>query len=226
MPAKPPRALLSWSSGKDAAWALHRVRQTGDYEVLGLVTTVNKAARRVAMHGVRQEILEQQADVADLDLFVVNLPWPCSNTEYEERISTRLSCLKKEMDVTHVIFGDLFLEDVRQYREKQMAGIGLESVFPLWGQPTHEVAHEMLDNGLEAVLTCVDNTQLSEGFCGRKYDHRLLHDLPSEVDPCGENGEFHTLVTGGPMFRKKIAISRGSLKVDPRFVFTDFLEQT
>jgi len=216
------RALLSWSSGKDAAWSLHCVREAGEYQVMGLVTSVNQATSRVAMHGVRQDILELQAKAAGLDLFIVNLPWPCDNKEYERRITSCLSRLKQELSLTHIIFGDLFLEDVRRYREKQMRLIGLESVFPLWGQSTRKVAQEMLAGGLEAVITCVDKTQLSEGFSGRKYDRKLLHDLPEEADPCGENGEFHTLVLDGPMFKQGFAVERGALKVDPRFVFTDF----
>ena len=222
----PARALLSWSSGKDAAWSLHCVRETGDYSVIGLFTTVNQAARRVAMHGVRQEILEQQAVFTESDLFVVNLPWPCTNEEYEKRVTGRLVQLKNELDITHIIFGDIFLEDVRRYREQQMHQIGLKPVFPLWGQATHKLAYDMLNGGLEAVITCVDKTQLSEGFSGRKYDHKLLNDLPRDADPCGENGEFHTLVTGGPMFKQKIEVSRGALKVDPRFVYTDFQRHT
>ncbi len=217
-----PRALISWSSGKDAAWSLQCVRESADYEVVGLVTTVNQAAGRVAMHGVRLEILKQQAQATGLDLFIVNLPWPCSNDEYEEKITTTLLRLKDELDVTHMIFGDLFLEDVRLYRENQMSLIGLEPVFPLWGRQTRELAQEMLAGGMEAVITCVDKTQLSEGFSGRKFNRQLLNDLPDEADPCGENGEFHTLVTNGPMFSRKIEVSRGSLKVDSRFVFTDF----
>lgn len=218
----PARALLSWSSGKDAAWALHCVRKTGDYDVLGLVTTVNQSARRVAMHGVRQEILQQQADIAGLDLLIIDLPSPCSNAQYEERMATHLSRFKEDLDVTHIIFGDIFLEDVRRYRERQVRHLGLEPVFPLWGQCTRKVANEMLGAGLEAVITCVDKHQIPEGFSGRRFDRRLLEDLPHEADPCGENGEFHTLVTAGPMFERKIEISRGPLKVDPQFVFTDF----
>ncbi len=222
MPIKPLRALLSWSSGKDAAWALHNVLKAGKYEVMGLFTTVNQAARRVAMHGVRQTILEQQAKACNLDLFVVNLPWPCSNLEYETRVTSCLSRLKQELKISHIIFGDIFLEDVRRHREKQMQKIGLESVFPLWGQSTQKVAQEMLTAGLEAVISCVDKTQIAEGFSGRKYDFTLLKDLPIEADPCGENGEFHTLVIDGPMFKQRIVVERGRLKVDPRFVFTDF----
>lgn len=218
----PARALLSWSSGKDAAWALHCVRKTGDYDVLGLVTTVNQSARRVAMHGVRQEILQQQADIAGLDLLIIDLPSPCSNAQYEERMATHLSRFKEDLDVTHIIFGDIFLEDVRRYRERQMGLLGFEAVFPLWGRCTRKAAHEMLDGGLEAVITCVDTQQIPEGFSGRRFDHRLLQDLPNDADPCGENGEFHTLVTGGPMFERNIEISRGPLKADSQFVFTDF----
>lgn len=222
MSSKPHKALISWSSGKDAAWSLHCIQQTGDYEVLGLVTSVNQAANRVAMHGVRMDILEQQAQATGIDLFVVSLPWPCSNDEYEKRMTTCLSRLKLELGVTHIIFGDLYLEDVRQYREKQMQQIGLEPVFPLWGQTTKTVATEMLSGGLEAFISCVDKEQLAEGFSGRKFDQRLLDDLPEETDPCGENGEFHTVVTNGPMFKNSIGVERGPLKADPRFVYTDF----
>jgi len=178
------------------------------------------------MHGVREDILEQQAVATGLDLFIVNLPAQCSNNEYEQRMTNRLSQLKKELGVTHVIFGDLFLEDVRQYRENQLHRLGLEAVFPLWGQSTGKLAQEMLAGGLEAVITCVDVSQLSEGFSGRKFDETLLRDLPEGVDPCGENGEFHTLVTDGPMFTHRIEVNRGPLKVDPRFVYTDFCLST
>jgi uncharacterized protein (TIGR00290 family) len=222
MSNKPYKALVSWSSGKDAAWSLHCIQKTGDYEVLGLVTSVNQAAHRVAMHGVRLEILEQQARATGLELFVVNLPWPCNNDEYERRMTDCLQSLIRELDVTHIIFGDLFLEDIRQYREDQMKKIGLQAVFPLWGQTTSTVAKEMLSGGLEAYISCVDKEQLSEGFSGRKYDQRLLDDLPEETDPCGENGEFHTMVTNGPMFKNGIVVNRGPLKADPRFVYTDF----
>ena len=222
MPAKPARALLSWSSGKDAAWTLQCLRESEDFEVVGLVTTVNRAADRVAMHGVRRDILERQAQSAGLDLFVVKLPSPCSNAEYELRIAHRLAELRQRLDVTHIVFGDLFLQDVRNYREKQMREIGLEPVFPLWGQATRKLAQDMLDGGLEAYVTCVDKTQLPEGFSGRRYDQRLLSDLPEEVDHCGENGEFHTMVVDGPMFEHRIEVNRGPLKADPRFVFTDF----
>jgi len=222
MQFKRPKALLSWSSGKDAAWSLHRIRQAGEYEVVGLVTTVNQVARRVAMHGVRQDILEKQAKATGLELFIINLPWPCSNQEYEDRMTACLSRLKRKSAVTHIIFGDLYLEDIRSYREDQMRKIGLELVFPLWGQDTHKVAKEMLAGGLEAVITCVDKTQLPEGFSGRTYDQKLLNDLPVDVDPCGENGEFHTLVIDGPMFQNRIHVKRGPIKTDPRFVYSDF----
>jgi uncharacterized protein (TIGR00290 family) len=217
------KALLSWSSGKDAAWSLHCIQQNDDYEVLGLVTTVNQAAHRVAMHGVRQDILKQQALSTGIDLYVVELPSPCDNNEYEQRMTACLSELISDLEITHIIFGDLFLEDVRAYREKQMRRLGLESVFPLWGQTTSKVAKEMISGGLEAYIACVDKTQISEGFSGRKFDRRLLRDLPEGVDPCGENGEFHTLVTNGPMFKNEIVVERGPLKSDPRFVYTDFL---
>jgi len=222
MPVKPAKALLSWSSGKDAAWALQCTRTSDEYEVVGLITTINRVAGRVAMHGVRQDILERQAVATGLDLFLVKLPWPCSNEEYELRITRHLTDLKQKLDITHIIFGDLFLKNVRSYREKQMREIGLEPVFPLWGMATQKVAQDMINGGLEAFITCVDKTQLSEGFSGRKYNLKLLNDLPEEVDHCGENGEFHTMVVDGPMFEHRIDVNRGPLKADPRFVFTDF----
>lgn len=223
MPAKRPKALMSWSSGKDSAWSLHCIQKDEEYEVMGLLTSINKSAQRVAMHGVRQSILQQQAAAAGLDLFVVELPTHCSNDSYEQLMAEALEDLKQKLGITHIIFGDLFLQDIRSYREKQMQALGLQCVFPLWGQNTTELANMMLQGGLEASISCVDKQQMNEGFSGRKFDQRFLHDLPDNVDPCGENGEFHTLVTGGPMFRHKIEVRRGPIKAEPRFVFSDFM---
>ena len=217
-----PRALMSWSSGKDSAWSLSTVQQAGDLEVVGLFTTLNAEADRVAMHAVRHEVLRRQADAAGLPLYTVGLPSPCTNEEYEVLTGAEMTRLKGDLGVTHMLFGDLFLEDIRAYRERQVAAVGLEPVFPLWQQPTPELGRAMIDGGLEAWLTCVDTEQLPGKFAGRRYDHEFLDALPEGVDPCGENGEFHTLVTRAPAFFRDLGVLRGELRVEPRFVFCDF----
>jgi len=218
------RVLLSWSSGKDSAWLLHVLRQQADVEVVGLLTTFNEAAGRVAMHAVRRELVEAQALAAGLPLWPIDLPWPCSNAEYEGRMAAVLSraC---EAGITAVAFGDLFLEDVRAYRMAQLSGIGIEPLFPLWCSPdrTPSLARRMLEGGLCAVLTCVDPKQLPEGFVGRRYDGALLADLPSGVDPCGERGEFHTFCFAGPMFAAEIAVRVGETVSRDGFCFVDLV---
>lgn len=218
-----PKALLSWSSGKDSAWALHEVQQAGDCEVVGLLTTLNRDADRVAMHGVRREILERQADAAGLPLYAIDLPSPCSNEEYERLMGGTMRRLHERLGLSQVIFGDLFLADIRAYREAQMAKLGIDPVFPLWQRDTAKLAQAMLDGVLEAWLTCVDTEQLDSAFCGRRFDRDLLDELPENVDPCGENGEFHTMVTAGPMFSRSIPVTRGHRHDAGRFVYTDFL---
>ena len=199
------KLLLSWSSGKDSAWALHLLQQNAEYEVVGLLTTLNSAFDRVAMHSTRRSILEAQAEAASLPLITIPLPWPCSNLEYEEIMRT--VCARAiAQGVQSVAFGDLFLEDIRAYRERQLHGTGLEPVFPLWHIPTHELAREMIRAGLKAKLVCIDPGKLSPEFAGRDFDEQLLADLPAGVDPCGENGEFHTCVYAGPMFRREIPV--------------------
>ncbi len=219
----PPRVLLSWSSGKDSAWTLHVLRQQG-VEIVGLLTTFNEAAGRVAMHAVRRALVEAQASATGLPLWPVLLPWPCSNAEYEQRMSTVIDCARQE-GITHVAFGDLFLEDVRDYRIRQLSGTGVEPLFPLWTSPadTPALARRMLDGGLRAVLTCVDPNQLSESFAGRPYDAALLADLPLDVDPCGERGEFHTFCGSGPMFASEIAVEVGETLSRDGFCFTDLV---
>jgi uncharacterized protein (TIGR00290 family) len=214
------RILLSWSSGKDSAWSLHVLRQRGEFEVVGLLTTFNEAAGRVAMHAVRRELVEEQAAAAELPLWAVPLPWPCSNEEYEALMAQ--TCAKAVSEgIEGVAFGDLFLEDVRGYREKQMAGTGLEPIFPLWGVPTRDLAEEMIAGGLRARLTCVDTTKLAQSFAGREFDRRLLADLPKEVDPCGERGEFHSFVYAGPMLNAAITVSAGVTVFRDPFAFAD-----
>jgi uncharacterized protein (TIGR00290 family) len=217
-----PRVLLSWSSGKDCAWALHVLRRRGDVEVVGLLTTFNEAADRVAMHAVRRRLVEAQAGAAGLPLRPVMLPYPCSNEEYEARMAAASAEAVRE-GVTHVAFGDLYLEDVRDYRIRQMGGTGLEPLFPLWGTPgdTPVLARRMLDAGIGAVLTCVDPKQLDPKFVGRGFDEALLAELPAEVDPCGERGEFHTFCHRSPEFRREIPVDVGEVVHRDGFWFAD-----
>jgi len=216
------RILLSWSSGKDSAWSLHVLRHRGEYEVVGLLTTFNAEADRVAMHAVRRELVERQAAAAGLPLWPVPLPWPCSNEQYEALMAETCARAVSE-GIVGVAFGDLFLEDVRAYREKQMAKAGLEPIFPVWGLPTGELAREMIAAGVRAKLTCVDTGKLDRSFAGREFDDRLLAELPEGVDPCGERGEFHSFVYAGPMFDSAIEISVGEMVVREQFVFADLM---
>lgn len=218
-----PKALLSWSSGKDSAWALQVLRAQPDVELAGLLTTFNQEADRVAMHAVRRELVAQQATAASLPLFPVELPWPCPNEEYENILTGALTELKDRLSITHVAFGDLYLEDVRAYREKQMDRLGLTPLFPIWGQPTNELAQQMVAAGVKAWLTCVDPKQLPREFAGRAYDDRLLGELPDGVDPCGENGEFHTFAWDGPMFVSPVHVSPGEIVERDGFVFADLM---
>jgi uncharacterized protein (TIGR00290 family) len=217
-----PRLLLSWSSGKDSAWTLHRLRQSNDYEIMGLVTTVNQEFNRVAMHGVREPLLEAQADAAGLPLWRLPLPHPCPNAEYE-RIMRGLIERAQAAGVTHMAFGDLFLEDIRAYRERQLTGTGITPVFPLWGIDTKQLARDMLAGGLRAHLTCVDSRQLDAAFAGRAYDDALLAELPAGIDPCGEHGEFHTFCYAGPMFDRALDVRTGEVVTRDGFVFADLL---
>ena len=218
----PRRVLLSWSSGKDAAYALHVLRTSGEVEVAGLLTTLNGAFDRVAMHGVRAELLAAQARAAGLPLWTVPLPWPCTNEAYEAAMAGACARAVGE-GITGVAFGDLFLEDVRAYREARLAGTGLEALFPLWGRPTAALAREMIAAGLKATLACVDGRQLDGTFAGRAFDEALLADLPAGVDPCGERGEFHTFAWDGPMFRHPVPVVRGEGVVRDGFAFADLV---
>jgi uncharacterized protein (TIGR00290 family) len=212
--------LLSWSSGKDSAWVLHVLKQQREYEVVGLLTTFNQAANRVAMHAVRRELVQAQAEAAGIPLWAVELPWPCSNADYEAAMSA--ACSKAvAQKVEAVAFGDLFLEDVRAYREKQMRDTGLQPLFPIWAQPTTELAQQMIAAGLRAKLTCVDPKVLDPSFAGREFDRRLLADLPPGVDPCGERGEFHSFAYAGPMFRHQLDVMVGRVLNRDGFVFAD-----
>jgi uncharacterized protein (TIGR00290 family) len=216
------RILLSWSSGKDSAWSLHVLRQRGDFEVAGLLTTFNEEAGRVAMHAVRRELVERQAAAAGLPLWAVPLPWPCSNEQYEALMAQ--ACAKAVAEgIEGVAFGDLFLEDVRAYRVKQMKGTGLEPIFPVWGMPTSALAREMIAAGVRAKLTCVDTEKLDRSFVGREFDEALLSELPKGVDPCGERGEFHSFVYAGPMLNGVLPVKVGETVVREQFVFADLI---
>jgi uncharacterized protein (TIGR00290 family) len=219
-----PKVLLSWSSGKDSAWALHVLRRQPDLEVVGLLTTFNEAFSRVAMHAVRRELVEAQAAAAGLPLVPVLLPFPCTNAAYEERMKSALA-EARAAGVTRMAFGDLFLEDVRAYRVRLLEGTGVEPLFPLWGTPddTPGLAIRMIESGLRAVLTCVDPRQLSGRFVGRPYDATLLADLPAEVDPCGERGEFHTFCYRCPEFSEEIAVTTGEVVEREGFCFVDLV---
>jgi uncharacterized protein (TIGR00290 family) len=215
------RVLLSWSSGKDSAWALHLLRCDPGIELVGLLTTLNTEFQRVAMHGTRRSVLEAQAESAQLPLWIVPLPWPCSNEVYEQRM-TEICQRAVNEQIDAVAFGDLFLTDVRAYREKQLKPAGLKPLFPLWEIPTAVLAREMIAGGLRARLACVDTKQLPGSFAGRDFDESLLSDLPPETDPCGEHGEFHTCVYAGPMFTAPLRLESGEVVNRDGFVFADF----
>lgn len=219
-PRKARKILLSWSSGKDSAWALHVLNRKYPGQVAGLLTTVNEAVDRVAMHAVNRPVLEAQARAAGLPLHIVPIPSPCPNETYEARMRGAIAGLVAD-GFTHAAFGDLFLEDVRQYRIDKLAGSGLEPLFPIWGTPTGELARAMIDGGLRARLHCVDTRVLDASFVGREFDEALLRDMPPGIDPCGENGEFHSCVYAGPMFRQPLTLDPGALKVDAPFVWRD-----
>ena len=217
-----PKAWLAWSSGKDSAWALHTVRQHGEFDVVALLTTVNQTYSRVAMHAVRESLVEMQAAAAGLPLIKVPIPSACTNEIYEQAMGAAMTRARAE-GVRHVVFGDLFLEDIRAYREKQLSGCGMTPVFPLWGRDTRKLADEMIAHGMSAYLTCVDPRKLDRSFAGRRFDAELLNALPSSVDPCGENGEFHTFANDGPMFKHAIPVAPGEIVERDGFVFADFL---
>jgi len=216
------KVLLSWSSGKDSAWALQLLRQQPGLEVVGLVTTITQAFNRVAMHGVRWEFVVAQAESVGLPLWPVLLPWPCSNPEYEARMRAFVDIARKA-GVTAIAFGDLYLPDIREYRERLLAGTGITALFPLWRKAgeTRRLAETMLAAGLRAILTCVDPRRLDPSFCGRAYDSRLLNELPPGIDPCGENGEFHTFCYDGPMFDRPIAVEAGVTVQREGFYFAE-----
>jgi len=220
MTASAPKAFISWSSGKDCAFALLEARRLGLAEIVGVLTTVNEVHDRVSMHGVRTALLDRQVAALGLPVLKVPLPSPCSNEVYEQRMEAAVERIKAE-GVRHVVFGDLFLEDIRAYREEKLAAAGMTGIFPLWRRDTRALAEEMIARGVVAHLVTVDPRQLDRGFAGRRFDRDLLAALPAGVDPCGENGEFHTFVSAGPMFSAPIAVAVGEVVEREGFVFAD-----
>jgi uncharacterized protein (TIGR00290 family) len=220
-----PKALISWSSGKDSAFALHEVRRAGQFEVVGAVTTVTETFGRVSIHGVRQEILRAQLDAAGLPPIIVPIPYPCPNEIYEARMGEAVTGAVQD-GITHIIFGDLFLADIRAYREQKLAGTGITPLFPLWETPTLPLAQAMIASGLEAYIATVDLKKLPAEFAGRTFDANLLADLPCRVDPCGENGEFHTCVVAGPMFSRRISVTVGERVERDGYAYCDLVMGT
>jgi uncharacterized protein (TIGR00290 family) len=216
------KVALSWSSGKDSAWTLHLLRQQPDIQVMALITALNSEAGRVAMHAVRRELVQAQAERTGIPLWAVELPWPCSNLEYEDRMRTLCQRATAE-GVTAVAFGDLFLQDVRDYRIRQLQGSGLEPLFPVWQIPTGQLSRDLIAAGVKAKITCVDPSKVAKSFAGREYDLSLLNALPAGADPCGENGEFHTFVYDAPVFSHPIGVRNGALVERDGFVFADLL---
>lgn len=217
-----PKALVAWSSGKDSAWALHEARRTGEFDIVGALSTVTDSFARVSMHGVREILLMAQLDAAGLPAIVVRIPYPCPNDIYEREMAKAIAAAKAR-GVTHIIFGDLFLEDIRAYREKNLAGTGIVPVFPLWLKPTAQLARDMIDGGLEAHLAVVDLKKLPAAFAGKRFNAGLLAELPGDIDPCGENGEFHSFVSAGPMLSRKIAVKVGETVERDGFAFADLI---
>ena len=215
-----PKALIAWSSGKDSAWALLEARRAGQFDIVGGLTTVTEAFGRVSMHGVREELLRAQLAAAGLPAVIVGIPYPCPNDIYERKMAAAVADARAA-GITHVIFGDLFLEDVRAYRERQLAGTGITPVFPIWGAPTPRLARDMIEAGVEARLATVDLKKLAATFAGRRFDSALLAALPAEADPCGENGEFHSFVSAGPMLSGKIAVRVGQTVERDGFAYAD-----
>jgi uncharacterized protein (TIGR00290 family) len=217
-----PKALIAWSSGKDSAWALHLVRQSGDYDILGALTTVNDRFGRVSVHGLRNELLLAQVEAAGLEPVLVHIPYPCTNAIYEAAMAAEVAAAKNR-GVTHLIFGDLFMQDIRAYREEKLAGTGVTPVFPVWLKPTDQLAERMIDSGVEAYLTTVDLKKMPAALAGRRFDRELLRDFRPGVDPCGENGEFHSFVAAGPMLSRRIPVRVGETVERDGFAYADLV---
>lgn len=219
------RTLLSWSSGKDSAWALHVLRRQSDIDVVRLFSTVNQKFERVAMHAVRNELLQQQAESVGLPIQVIPIPDPCSNAEYENIMGEFIE-QAKEQRIDCIAFGDLYLEDIRKYREEKLGGTGITPIFPLWGKDTEALSKEMLECGLRAIITCIDPRNMPADLAGKEYNASFLEQIPAGVDPCGENGEFHSFAFDGPMFKSAVNILVGETVSRDGFIFTDLIPDT
>lgn len=219
------KTLMSWSSGKDSAWALYQLQMNPEIALVGLFCTVNKEFGRVAMHGVRAELLRKQAESIGLPLEIIEIPYPCSNAEYENIMGQFVERAKND-NIEYFAFGDLFLEDVRSYREEKLRGSGIKPIFPIWGVPTDKLSREMINGGLKTVITCINPKQIPKEFVGKEFDEDFLDSLPKTIDPCGENGEFHSFVFDGPMFKEKIEIIVGDIVHRDGFVFADVLPKS
>jgi len=219
MPTR-PKAVVSWSSGKDSAYALYEAQRAGDFEIVGAVTTVSTSFGRVSMHGVREDVLDRQMAELSMPCRKVPIPWPCSNEIYERAMGAAVRDLQDD-GVQHIIFGDLFLADLRAYREEKLSTVGMHAVFPLWARDTSSLAREMISSGIRATLVCIHPKKLDHSFAGRLYDESFLGDLPADIDPCGENGEFHTVVTAGPFFARSIPTMVGEVVEREGFVYAD-----
>ncbi|MGD0421830.1 MAG: diphthine--ammonia ligase [Candidatus Bathyarchaeia archaeon] len=217
-----PKVVVSWSSGKDSAMALLKIMKSNEFEILALLTTVSDMFQRVSMHGVREELLDQQANSIGIAVEKVRIPYPCPNEIYEQKMVGLLRNYKSK-GVSHVVFGDLFLEDIRRYREDKLAEVELTPIFPLWKENTEELSKTIIRVGFKAVVTCVDPKKLDPKFAGRYFDEILLNEIPANVDPCGENGEFHTFVFDGPIFRNRIEITVGDRIIRDGFQFVDLV---
>lgn len=220
---KVKKTVVSWSTGKDSAWATYQLQSRDDIELVGCLCTINQEFQRTAMHAVRVELLKAQAAALQLPLTIIELPFPCSNEQYQLIMGDATQTLI-DQGVECLSFGDLFLEDIRQYRIDNLKSTGIEPIFPLWLMPTDQLAKNMIEGGLKTVITCVDPKQLDASFAGRLFDQSFLDDLPDGVDPCGENGEFHSFVYDGPMFKKAINIQVGEVVERDGFVFADVLQ--
>jgi len=217
-----PKAIVSWSSGKDSAMALYKVLRSNQFQVIAMLTTVSDPFQRVSMHGVREELLDRQAASIGIPIEKIRIPYPCPNEVYEQKMSETMVSYKSS-GLTHAIFGDLFLEDIRKYREEKLSQFGIIPVFPLWREDTSRLARTILGLGFKAVITCVDPKKLDVKFAGRHFDADFLNEIPLTVDPCGENGEFHTFVYDGPIFKRSIEIVVGDCVMRDGFQFADVL---
>jgi uncharacterized protein (TIGR00290 family) len=216
------KAIMSWSSGKDSAMALYKILKSNEFEIVAIVTTVSESFHRVSMHGVREELLDQQAASIGFVLEKVRIPYPCPNEVYERKMTESLRRYKLR-GVSHAIFGDLFLEDIRRYRERNLAQVGIIPIFPVWKENTTALARAILSVGFRAIVTCVDSKKLDPKFAGRYFDESFLDEIPANVDPCGENGEFHSFVFDGPIFRKRIEVTVGKRVLRDGFQFVDIV---